>query len=85
MQIYIYNNKNNLHINRSKLSALSPMAILERGYSITRSLRGAQVIRNAGSVSTGDRLQILLGSGSLEAAVTERRVVKDRGQRLPKT
>ena len=71
----MYNNlmtKNNyLHASRSKLSALSPMAILERGYSITRSIPGAQVIRDAESVATGDRLQILLGVGSLEANVTK--------------
>ena len=71
----MYNNlmikNSNLHANRSKLSVLSPMAILERGYSITRSIPGAQVIRDAESVATGDRLQILLGAGSLEADVTK--------------
>ncbi|RLC02193.1 MAG: exodeoxyribonuclease VII large subunit [Deltaproteobacteria bacterium] len=71
----MYNNlmikNSNLHANRSKLSVLSPMAILERGYSITRSIPGAQVIRDAESVATGDRLQILLGIGSLEANVTK--------------
>ncbi len=71
MNIYIINKNNHLHANRSKLIALSPMAILERGYSITRSLPGAQVVRDAGSVVTGDHLQILLGAGSLEAYVTK--------------
>ena len=68
----------NLHANRSKLSVLSPMAILERGYSITRFIPGAQVIRDAESVATGDRLQILLGVGSLEAQVTKKSVGKDQ-------
>ena len=62
--------------NRSKLTALSPMAILERGYSITRSLPGAQVVRDAESVSIGDRLQILLGAGSLEAQVDRTHAIR---------
>jgi len=69
---YTNNKLTNLHTKQSKLEALSPMAILERGYSITRSLPEAQVVRDAGKVSTGDRLQILLGTGSLEAHVAKR-------------
>ena len=76
ISIYINNIGNNLNAIRSNLTALSPMAILERGYSITRSLPGAQLIRNAESVATGDRLQILLGAGSLEATVTGRSIDK---------
>ena len=49
------------------------MGILERGYSITRSLPDAQLVRDAESVTIGDRLQILLGTGSLEAQVTGQR------------
>jgi len=84
--IYNYFNAKNrtLHASRSKLSVLSPMAILERGYSITRTLPGAEVIRDAESVSTGDRLQILLGAGSLEADVTGRTMEKS-GNLTPKT
>ena len=70
--IYIKDRKNNLRTNKSKITALSPMGILERGYSITRSLPDAQLVRDAESVTIGDRLQILLGTGSLEAAVTGR-------------
>ncbi len=76
MYIYINGKNSNLYAYRSKLSALSPMAILERGYSITRSLPDAQVVRDAESVSPGDRLQILLGSGSLETHVTGRTIGK---------
>jgi len=55
---------------RSRLIALSPLAILKRGYSITRTLPGKHVLRDAGSVSRGAPLQILLGNGYLEANVT---------------
>lgn len=79
MHIYVNGKNSNLYAYRSKLSALSPMAILERGYSITRSLPDAQVVRDAESVSPGDRLQILLGSGSLETHVTGRTMGKKIG------
>ena len=72
MHNYLVNKFTDLHTKQSKLKALSPMAILERGYSITRSHPDAQVIRDAGKVATGDRLQILLGTGSLEAHVVKR-------------
>jgi exodeoxyribonuclease VII large subunit len=73
INIYIKERKNNLQTNQSKMTALSPMGILERGYSITRSLPDALLVRNAKSVAIGDRLQILLGTGSLEAQVTGQR------------
>ena len=76
MDNYINNRLANLHTKQSKLNALSPMAILERGYSITRSLPDAQVVRNAGDVSSGDHLQILLGTGSLEVNVKARMIDK---------
>jgi exodeoxyribonuclease VII large subunit len=77
---FVSNNRFILRNNQSKLSTLSPMAILERGYSITRSLPGSQVIRDAGSVSTGDLLQILLGRGALEVHVTGHRNGNDGGE-----
>ncbi len=55
----------------SKLTALSPLDILERGYSITRLSATDKVVRNSENVQPGDRLQILLGSGSLEARTTK--------------
>ncbi len=56
---------------KSKLNALNPLSILKRGYSITRFHANNQVLRNAESVQPGDRLQILLESGSLEAKTTK--------------
>ncbi len=79
--IYIKDKNNNLRTNQSKLTALSPMAILERGYSITRSFPDAQVVRDAESVAVGDRLQILLGTGSLEALVAKQLVKKKQSRK----
>ena len=76
IHIYIKDKRNELYTSQSRLTALSPMAILERGYSITRSLPDAQLVRDAESVVSGDRLQILLGVGSLEAQVVRQLVEK---------
>ena len=69
--IYIEKKRTAIRESKSKLTALSPLNILNRGYSITRLSAANQVVRNAGDVRPGDRLQILLGSGSLEAETTK--------------
>jgi exodeoxyribonuclease VII large subunit len=69
--IYIDKKRTSIRESKSKLAALSPLNILERGYSITQLTATNQVVRNAHSVQPGDRLQILLGSGSLEAETTK--------------
>jgi exodeoxyribonuclease VII large subunit len=48
-----------------RLSALNPHAILERGYSITRTIPAAEIVRRAGSVAKHQQLEILLAEGSL--------------------
>jgi exodeoxyribonuclease VII large subunit len=58
------------------LSALSPYATLERGYSIVRGPSGA-VVRDAASVEKGDEISIRLQSGELGARVE---TVRDSGR-----
>jgi exodeoxyribonuclease VII large subunit len=53
----------------SQLRALSPAAVLERGYSIT--LRGAQVLRRSGDVAEGDLIETRLARGSVASRVTK--------------
>ncbi|HEY7598926.1 MAG TPA: exodeoxyribonuclease VII large subunit [Candidatus Limnocylindrales bacterium] len=50
------------------LAALSPYATLERGYSIVRGPDGA-VLRDAGRVRGGDRINVRLQRGALDARV----------------
>lgn len=49
----------------AKLNALSPLAILSRGYSITRTLPDAAVVRDPRQVENGQELEILLEKGPL--------------------
>lgn len=52
----------------AQLEALSPLAVLARGYAIARGPAG-HVLRDAGSLVAGDKVHVLLGSGSFDAAV----------------
>jgi exodeoxyribonuclease VII large subunit len=54
-----------------RLQALSPLAVLERGYSIARRADTALVIRDATSLRTGDRLRLTFARGTAAVRVDE--------------
>jgi len=60
-----------------QLDALSPLAVLGRGYAIVERAADAVVVRRAAEVELGDALHVRLGSGSLEASVTGRDAPED--------
>ncbi len=51
------------------LEALSPLAVLERGYAIAQKVDG-RVIRSAGEVGAGEPIVVRLHDGKLSATVT---------------
>ncbi len=57
-----------MRVNIAKLDALSPLAVLTRGYSITQGGDG-KVLRDAAEVKPGDKLKIRLERGKLNAEV----------------
>jgi exodeoxyribonuclease VII large subunit len=61
-----------------RLGSLSPLAVLGRGYSLTRLPTGALVTSAAG-VRAGDAIEILLHQGALDARVER---VRERDDRL---
>jgi exodeoxyribonuclease VII large subunit len=62
-----------------RLDSLSPLAVLGRGYSLTRRPTG-DVVRAASQVMPGDDVRVLLHEGSLDARVTATREHDDRPQ-----
>lgn len=53
---------------RRELEAVSPVAVLERGYSVTLDSNG-RAVRSIGSVSTGDTIETRLADGSIKSVV----------------
>lgn len=66
---YHMDHKGALAARHAALMALNPRAVLERGYSITRSPHDHRVVTREDSVSDGQSLEILLHKGKLHVTV----------------
>lgn len=53
----------------AQLDALSPLAVLSRGYALVRTVPDRKIIRDARQLEKGDHVDIRLGKGSVTAAV----------------
>jgi len=51
-----------------QLKALNPLAVLDRGYSITRDARG-EIVRSVGDLKTGQRVITRVAKGTFESEV----------------
>ena len=68
-QILISNKRSMLRELEAKLYTLSPEAILARGYSITRTIPDAAVIRDPQDVSIGQDLEVMVSRGAFICSV----------------
>jgi len=64
-----------LHLNAmdAQLRAISPTAVLARGYSITTLKRDGSIVRSAGMLKSGDVLSTRLADGTVESIVRDSR------------
>jgi exodeoxyribonuclease VII large subunit len=60
-----------LNVTMAALDALSPLAVLKRGFSIAETEAG-EILRDARKVRVGDKLKIRLANGKLEAEVLKK-------------
>jgi len=69
MQINVTNKRSILRELEAKLHTLSPEAILARGYSITRTIPDAAVVRDPQDVSIGQDLEVMVAGGAFICSV----------------
>jgi exodeoxyribonuclease VII large subunit len=62
------NARDKLNVTMAALDALSPLAVLRRGFSIVENETG-EILREAKQTRAGEKLKILLANGKLEAEV----------------
>jgi exodeoxyribonuclease VII large subunit len=53
-----------------RLKALSPTAVVDRGYAIVRGA-GGRVVQRADDIAVGDKVQVAVAHGTLRATVDE--------------
>jgi exodeoxyribonuclease VII large subunit len=68
VQLVLQSMSGRLRILDSSLQALSPQAMLSRGYAICRDAKG-NVVRNAGALKVGDTFNVRLWRGRLDGWV----------------
>jgi exodeoxyribonuclease VII large subunit len=71
--------RHRLRVAAGRLDGLSPLAVLRRGYSLTRRPAG-EIVQRASQVAPGDTVDVLLHEGSLECRVLDTREHDDRPQ-----
>ena len=69
MQHQLQQANNNLAMQASRLDSVSPLNVLARGYSITKTQQG-KVVKSVDKIKTGDVLITELVDGSIESQVT---------------
>lgn len=60
--------RSRMELAAGKLDALSPLAILQRGFALCRDARGA-IVKTAADVAPGDRVRVTLAAGELDCRI----------------
>ena len=66
---YLRDREGQLNKNAALLSSLNPLAVLQRGYSITRRLSNGEIVREASLLTLEERVSIQLACGVIRARV----------------
>jgi exodeoxyribonuclease VII large subunit len=63
--------KDRLAERAGRLGALSPLAVLERGYSIAHKLPEEHIVKSSAELQAGDRLRVSFAQGKALCRVEE--------------
>ncbi|MBZ5498112.1 MAG: exodeoxyribonuclease VII large subunit [Acidobacteriia bacterium] len=67
---WLQSRRSKLELEAGRMNALSPLAILQRGYAICRSQRGV-ILRDVAGIVRGERVEVKLARGELGCRVEE--------------
>ncbi len=56
-----------------KMNGLNPLAVLERGYSITRTVPGFHLVKDVNQVDVGEKISVKVARGNMECRVERKR------------
>jgi exodeoxyribonuclease VII large subunit len=73
MQFYFQSRRGLLQTTLAGLNALNPLAILERGYSVTRALPDYAIVKDAEQVHVGQQVEVTLSRGGMLCRVERKR------------
>jgi len=71
LRILLDSKRQNFRVLTGKLEALSPLAVLSRGYSITTKLPAGEILKDSKNVKKGDKVETKLGRGTFTSEVQE--------------
>ena len=75
------NYKNRLSLGLSRLEALSPLAVMSRGYSVSRLMPASRLVKSVSMLKPGNKIESTFFDGSAVSTVEEIRKGKSRGRK----
>jgi exodeoxyribonuclease VII large subunit len=78
-RVRLFENTAGLSLLEKRVRDLSPLATLNRGFSITRKLPGKKILRDASEIREGTAVQVILAKGGLECRVEKVEISKTPG------
>jgi len=73
MQFYLQLKRSTLRATTARFHALNPLAILDRGYSVTRVLPDYALVKDVRQVSVGQQVDVTLSRGGLLCRIERKR------------
>ncbi len=70
--------RNRVSLLMSRLEALSPLKILSRGYSVSRKLPRAELLKTVNDILAGDRMETILADGRVISFVEQVKKSKEK-------